>query len=140
MIYLIPTILIVLGALAAASFIIAKQPNAKVALDKLAPYQGIVGAIAAVWGLWQLIVLLIHIGYLPAAPVRYLIALAMVLLTVGLGFLMGFGLISKYALSKNAEAAAKGEQLRAKLVTFQTPMGLAGIAVGVVGLIMIFVR
>jgi hypothetical protein len=133
---LVPIILIVLGALAAANLIIAKQPNAKVVLDKVAPYQGFIGVGAFSWGLWQLILLLIHINLISLAPMHYLVALAMVLVTLGLGFLMGYELLQQYVLSKNAEAAVQGAAVRAKLMQFQIPLGLAGIVVGVVGLIM----
>jgi hypothetical protein len=133
---LAPIILILVGALAASGFIVAKQPNAKATMDKLAPFQGIIGIIAAIWGLWSLIQLLMHINLFSIVPMYYLITLVMVLLTLSLGFLMGYGLIAQYALSKNAEAAAKGELVRAKLVKFQTPLGLAGIVVGIIGLIM----
>ena len=47
-----------------------------------------------------------------------------------LGFLLGFALITKYALSKSPEAMAKGELLRLKLVSIQIPLGLIGIGVG----------
>jgi hypothetical protein len=137
---LVPIVLIVLGALAAATFVVAKRPDAKVLLDKVTPFQGVLGVVAAVWGAWQLIQLVIHISLIKLAPVSFLVGTAMVLLTVALGFLMGYALIVKYALSKNAEAAAKGEAVRAKLVTYQTPLGLAGMAVGVVGLVMTIVR
>ena len=38
-------LLLVAGALAASSFIIAKKPDAKKAMDKIAPYQGIIGVV-----------------------------------------------------------------------------------------------
>ena len=44
---LLAILLIAVGALAAASFIASKQPNAKAAIDKLVPIQGILGIIAA---------------------------------------------------------------------------------------------
>ena len=54
-------LMIVAGVLAAASLIAAKQPNAQQAIDKLVPFQGIVGiqtplGLAAIGiGLWALI-------------------------------------------------------------------------------------
>ena len=48
-----------------------------------------------------------------------------------LGFLLGFGLITKYALSKNEQALARGQQLRGKLVVYQIPLGLIGIGLGI---------
>ncbi len=49
---------------------------------------------------------------------------------LGVGFLLGFSLISKYALSKNEQAMAKGQQLRAKLLKIQAPLGLFAIVMG----------
>jgi hypothetical protein len=137
---LAPIILIVVSALAAASYIVTKRPDAKAALDKLTPFQGIIGVLAGLLGLWWTFDLLRHISLMSAAPMYYLLGLAVALLMVALGFLMGYGLIAKYALSKNAEAAARGEAMRMKLVKFQTPLGLAGIVVGVIGIIMAVVR
>ena len=44
--------LIVLGMLGASSLVIAKRPDAKHVIAKLAPYQGWIGAVSALWGAW----------------------------------------------------------------------------------------
>jgi hypothetical protein len=44
--------------------------------------------------------------------------------------MIGFGLINKYFLSKNAEAKEKGMRLREKLAPKQGKLGVLGIAVG----------
>jgi hypothetical protein len=130
--------LIVCGMLAIPALVVAKKPDAKKLLDKIMPYQGWIGLVVCVWGLWTLISGLIHAGafisLFRSGGVRFLVfwlsLLATGLMEAVLGFILGYVLISQYALSKNAEAAAKGELVRAKLVKIQVPLGLAGIALG----------
>lgn len=129
---LLALLLIVAGALAAASLIVQKQPNARDALAKLVPFQGIIGIILLLWGLWQLIDLLRYFGllmqYFPITAIAYLAA---VLVAIGLGILLGYGLIQQYVLSKNADASRSGEAVRAKLSGIQIPLGIAGIGLGI---------
>lgn len=128
-------VLIVCGVLAAANLIIAKRPDATAVIDKLRPAQGIVGAIALLWGVWTLISCIIGIGAITFAPISWLVTLAVGVVETGLGFLLAYPLLQQYALSKNADAARQGEATRARLVAYQTPLGLAGIALGVLAIL-----
>lgn len=129
---LLALLLIVAGALAAASLIVQKQPNAREAIAKLVPFQGIIGIVLLLWGLWQLIEILQVFGLLMRfAPITALAYLASVLVAIGLGILLGYSLIQQYVLSKNADASRSGEAVRAKLTGVQVPLGIAGIALGV---------
>ena len=129
---LLALLLIVAGALAAASLIVQKQPNARDALAKLVPFQGIIGIILLLWGLWQLIDLLRYFGLLMQFfPITAIAYLAAVLVAIGLGILLGYGLIQQYVLSKNADASRSGEAVRAKLSGIQIPLGIAGIGLGI---------
>jgi hypothetical protein len=126
-------LLIAAGILGAASLIVQKQPNAREAIAKLVPYQGIIGIILLVWAL---IVFLFRI--LPAIgallqffPLTGILLIVTFLVAIALGFLLGYGLIAQYALSKNADAARRGDALKMKLAAFQGPLGIAGIALGV---------
>ena len=129
---LLGILLIIAGILAAASLIVAKQPNAADAIKKLVPFQGIIGIILLLWGLYALLFgILPYFGiWLQIVPIRALAALAASLVAIGLGILLGYGLISQYALSKNADAARSGEAVRAKLTGVQVPLGIAGIILG----------
>lgn len=128
---LLALLLIIAGALAAASLIIQKQPNARDAIAKLVPFQGIIGIVLLLWGLWQLIELLRFFGILMQIfPITAIAYLASVLVAIGLGILLGYGLIQQYVLSKNADASRSGEAVRAKLTGIQVPLGIAGIALG----------
>jgi hypothetical protein len=129
---LLALLLIIAGALATASLIVQKQPNAREAIAKLVPFQGIIGIVLLLWGLWQLIELLRVFGFLMQyAPITALAYLASVLVAIGLGILLGYALIQQYVLSKNADASRSGEAVRAKLTGVQVPLGIAGIALGV---------
>ena len=48
-------ILLAGGILGAANLIVAKKPDAKVLIEKLTPFQGIIGIVMLVWGVWGLI-------------------------------------------------------------------------------------
>ena len=124
-------VLIVCGALAAASFIVARRPDAKQAIDKLVPYQGWIGLIVCVWGVWAIISAILSLGLLAHNPVWWITYMAVGVLEFVLGFLLGFGLITQYALSRSEQAMARGQQLRSKLVLYQIPLGLIGIGLGV---------
>lgn len=130
---LLGILLIAAGILAAASLIVQKQPNAGEMIKKLVPFQGIIGIILLLWGLYALLFgILPYLGaWMGYAPISGLAALAASLVAIGLGILLGYGLISQYALSKNADAARSGEVVRAKLTGIQVPLGVAGIILGI---------
>jgi hypothetical protein len=134
---LLALLLIVGGALAAAPLIVAKQPNAQEAINKLVPYQGIIGIVLLLWGLFVLLFRLLSVLglMLQFAPLTGIGMLLACLVAIALGILLGYALISKYALSSNADAARSGEMVRAKLTGIQIPLGIAGIVTGLWALI-----
>lgn len=136
---LLALLLIIAGALAIPSLIAKKNPNASEMLNKLVPFQGIIGIILLLWGLYMLFadVLAGALSFLMAvSPLWGIVYLLTVLVSIGLGALLGYGLIAKYALSKSADAARGGEMVFAKLASVQVPLGIAGIILGI--LLMIF--
>lgn len=131
-------LLIVLGILAVPSLILSKKPNAKELLDKLAPYQGWLGVIFFIWGVVGIFGVIGLLGYLGQGIfgiVLWILNLAIVLVELLLGFLMGYGLIAKYALSKNETAKAKGEEMLAKLAPLQGKLGIAAIIIGILAIV-----
>jgi hypothetical protein len=119
------------GVLSAANIIVGKKPNAKELIDKLVPYQGWIGAVMFIWGVWDLIYMFDIFGAFSIIPVTVLIIIVATLTELVLGFLLGFGLITKYALSKSEAAMEKGQAIRAKLSKFQGPLGIVAILVAV---------
>lgn len=125
-------IAIIGGLIASASVIVAKKPNAQELIDKLTPYQGWIGVILAFWGAWGVISSVLNIGNLSLA---WIIGLAVAVVQFIVGFLLGYGLISKYLLEKNESAKEKGQALRLKLTKYQIPAGLLLLALGVLSLV-----
>ena len=135
MAYVYGITLILLGCLAVPSLILAKKPDAKALFDKIAPYQGIIGIIFALWGVWGIIQCMLHIGWLSLIPVAWFVWLLVSVVEAALGFILGYGLISRLLLSKNEAAAEKGEKLLQKLLPLQGNLGLAAIVLGIIQII-----
>lgn len=135
---LTPLFLIVGGILAASGFIIAKKPNAQELINKLVPFQGWLGVVLFIWGIWDVFGLISALRWLSVYPIYWIVYLLGVVAELGIGFLLGYGLIAKYALANNEAAAKKGEETLAKLVKFQIPLGFLGIALGVIYFIIYF--
>jgi hypothetical protein len=121
--------LLVLGVLGAASLIIARRPDAKEAIGKLAPYQGWIGAISAIWGVWGIVSSVLSIGWMTTYPIYWFTFLADSVLSVLLGLLLGVGVMKTFI--KDANATAKMDQTIAKLSPYQGTLGLAAIGVGI---------
>ncbi len=124
-------ILLVLGVLGASSIILAKKPDAKEAIEKLSKIGGWVGVGAAIWGVWIVIQSLLNMGWLGAGLyflVLWVSGLATGLVMVALGFIFGYGMVTTYL---SAEARAKGEQMRLKLVGFQAKLGILSLILAI---------
>jgi hypothetical protein len=119
------------GILAASSLIIARKPNAKDLIDKITPFQGWLGIVMFFWGVWGTLSCITNISMLGHTPLRWTFWTASSVADLVVGFLLGFGLITKYALSRNPAAAARGQQIRASLAPLQGTFGLLAIATGV---------
>ena len=113
------------GVLAASSAIIAKKPNAKDLIDKFVPYQGWIGVVLLIWSVKSVLLLLKNFN---------LTLLFMAILQFVVGFLLAYGIISKYLLENNDEAKEKGQALRAKLIQYQVPAGIVLIVITVLRL------
>ena len=124
-------LLMLLGVLAVPGLIIAKRPDAKRIIDKIAPYQGWIGAILGLYGVYGLIRWFGLFGLLGAGVGPMLLwafYTAFVALMISLGFMLGVGVIKTFV--KDANAQAKMDQLLAKLAPKQGVLGLAALAVG----------
>ena len=129
-------VLLALGILGTAALIVKKKPDAKALIDKLAKFSGYIGALAALWGVWNIIDSIINIGLLSIMPLIWITALATGVVQAGLGFIFGWGMATTYL---SADARAKGEQMRQKLVAFQVILGLAAIGLAVWWILAVFV-
>ncbi len=119
--------LIILGVLAVPNLVL-KKPELKPTLDKITPYQGWIGAISAIWGVWRLIWSVLNIGLMQHAFLWWVTLTATNALVLGLGLLLGVGTLKTF--TKNAEAQAKLDQTVVKLAPYQGNLGIAALILG----------
>ena len=121
--------LAVLGILGASSLIISRRPDAAQMIAKLAPYQGWIGAVSALWGVWGVISCVLSIAWMTSYPIFWFTWVADSVLQVALGLLLGVGVLKTFI--KDPTASAKMDQTIAKLSPFQGTLGLVAIGVGI---------
>jgi hypothetical protein len=121
--------LAVLGILGASNLIIAKKPDAKEMIAKLAPYQGWIGVISCFWGVWGLISSVLGLGMLTTWPILWITLLATAVVQALLGFLLGIGVMKTFI--KDPKANEKMDQTLSKLSPYQGTLGLVAIGIGV---------
>jgi hypothetical protein len=121
--------LLVLGVVCASNLIIARKPDAKELIAKVAPYQGWIGAISALWGAWWLINWILNVGVMMTWPILGITWLANSILLLSLGLLCGIGVLKTFV--KAPAATEKLDLTVAKLAPYQAILGLVGIGVAV---------
>ncbi len=121
--------LALLGILAVPSLLLSKRPDAKEMLAKIQPFQGWMGAISALWGVWGIIQAVLHIGWLTSWPIFWATWLADSVLLAALGLILGIGTLKTFI--KDPTAQAKMDQTLAKLAPHQGRLGLVAVCVGV---------
>jgi len=122
--------LILLSIIAVPSLVLSKHAHAGELLSRIAPYQGWIGLAFCFWGLWGIIQAILNLGLISSVPIFWVTFLTASFIEFALGFLLGYGMISKLILSKNEEAMKKGEALLAKLAPWQGKLGLLGVIIG----------
>jgi len=131
--------LLILGILAAPSLVLSKKPDAAELLGKMAKWQGWIGFIAFLWGLWGIIWTILAIGWIAyGLPVRWFTWLICNIIELVLGFMLGYGLIAKYALSKSEAAKEKGAKVLAKLAPMTGTLAIISLIFGVWTIIAFF--
>jgi heme O synthase-like polyprenyltransferase len=128
--------LILLGVLAVPGLIIAKRPDARQLIDKIAPYQGWIGAISVLWGVFRLLHWFSLFPLLGGGigPMLYFVVYTVyVFLLIVLGFMLGIGVLKTFIKDPNANA--KMDQTLARLSPKQGVLGLVALANGAVLLI-----
>ena len=126
---LITPILLILGSILAISgLIIAKKPDAKALIDKLSPYQAIIGVAMLATGIWWV---LRWGGYLVDVFKFNAILAAAIWGVIGTSILLGalFGMpqIAKW-IPGDSPAEQKAMELSQKVAPFQVLLGLIGLA------------
>ena len=124
----INALLLVLGCLLAISaLIVAKKPDAKAALDKLVPFQALIGVGLIVLGIIN------FIRVLPALTDIFkvnLLSAAAVLTVIGDSVLLGalFGMPQIAKMIPDQKAEQKAMQISQKVAPYQVVLGLVGLA------------
>jgi len=120
-------LLIAGGILATSALIVAKKPDAKQWIDKLVPYQAIIGVALLAVGVLDLLRWLGALRHLlPDVPVHAVVWLAVIVTSILLGFLFGMTQIAKW-LPGHAAAEQKGRELSNKLAPYQLIIGVIGL-------------
>jgi hypothetical protein len=129
--WLFAILLIVTGALAAYSGIVRTWPNFRQGLDRIMPYKEWVAIPALIWGIWNLLRILAHLGMMTMLPAVWLIILLLAnAAAVVLGFILSYEWIAQYLLTNVPNARRRGEEWRSKLLPRQVAVGWAGIVLG----------
>jgi hypothetical protein len=133
------TVLVLLagGLIGASNIVIAKRPDAKDVIDKLIPFQGIIGVVLLLWGVVGVFDILRSLRFMQVSPFWYLVFVATVVTELGLGFLLAYGLITKVT---SGQAAAKAGQMHAKLTGYQSSLGVTAIALSVLFFLLTLMR
>lgn len=137
---LIGLLLIVASVLAVSGFIISKKPQAKDLIDKIVPFQGIIGVALLALGL------IFAIGWFGKMeriskvgeewtlfPFAFYLGTAAAIL---LGFLFGMPLIAKW-IPGETPAEQKAMEMQKKIAGFSTIVGALGL---LFGLLMLYYR
>ncbi len=124
---------IALGAFILAPRFLGENEDAAAALEKVTPFQGIIGLIVVVFAL-------LAFGSLIGAISMYDLFRISLMLTIfdilALGFVLGYGLISEQVLSKSENASTKGTELNDRLQPRQELLGMAAIGLAVLTIIL----
>jgi hypothetical protein len=126
-------LLIVGGVVAASSLIVAKKPDAKAILDKLVPFQALIGLILLGFGIIYFVISgpISMIKSIKVEPLLGASNVGGVLVAILLGFVFALPQIIRAA--PNAEQRA--HEMAQKILPFQLLLGLAAAACGVIGLL-----
>jgi hypothetical protein len=130
--------LFILGVLGASNLIIARKPDAKELIAKISPYQGWIGAICALYGVWGIISSVLSLSLLGSLPIYWALGLATSVVMVALGVLLGIGTLKTFI--KQPQAVAKMDQLVTKLAPKQGVLGLIAIGLSVACIVVSFLH
>jgi len=113
------------GALAAANFVIEKLPNSKSLIEKMIPYQAVIGVAAMILSVMKLL----DAFTLKADFFTQLINFSCIASTAIVGFLLGFPMVQQF-MSNDEKSKAKAEDVRKKLSPYQVIAGLVALGTG----------
>jgi len=116
--------LLIGGILGAAGLIVKNKPSAAELIGKITPWQGWIGVILLLWGIWTIIGSFASMALLPLVGLLILIT---GILEIVLGILLGWSLIVQWT----GGGGEKGQQMYNKIVPFQGIFGIIAICVAI---------
>jgi hypothetical protein len=116
--------LLIGGILGAAGLIVRGRPTAAELIGKITPWQGWIGVILLLWGIWTIIG---SFGTMVLLPLIGLLILITGILEVVLGFLLGWSLIVQWT----GGGGEKGEAMYKKISPFQGIFGIIAICAAI---------
>lgn len=123
------------GLLAAAALIIAKKPDAKQYIDRLAAYQAFIGvgliAVSLINFLRMLGSISLLLEFLPLFAISYL---AMIVAGFALGALFGMPQIAKW-IPGESSAEQKAVELSKKVAPYQVALGVVSVIASLIVLL-----
>lgn len=119
--------LLVLGALGAAS-LIARRPEGRKVLAALEPYQGWIGALSVVLGVWHLLGALLGTGFIRWWVLAWLVWVAGAAILVALGLVLGVGVLRTFF--KSPAAQARLDRWTRSLQPYRERLGIAAMVLG----------
>jgi hypothetical protein len=125
------------GTLALSGLIVAKKPDAKQIIDKLVPFQAIIGVGLLVLAIYFLVKMgpVNMIRVLKVMPVPGIAMIGAVLSGIGLGFFFGMPQIAKWAPGQSS-AEVKALELSQRLAPYTAIVGIVAVASGALMLLM----
>jgi hypothetical protein len=124
--------LIFVGILAAPQYVTSRSPDAQGVVDSITPYAGWIGLVAALFGLWTAVDFLAFEYWLMRYVfVYWLTGFLSGLVLLGLGFLLSYPVLNQRLSRQSAEAAKRVDEVRAKMMPFQSLLAIAAIILGV---------
>lgn len=109
------------GILCLASLIAKKQPNATEWINKIAPYQGWIGIVLLIWGVFDLFQISTVLSYGNILVIIFWAS--MTASEIICGFLLSFGLIIHYTSKDNSTPNEKANRIKNKLANYQILFG-----------------
>jgi hypothetical protein len=116
--------LLIGGILGAAGLIVKGRPTAAELIGKITPWQGWIGVILLLWGIWTIIGSFATMTLLPLVGLLILIT---GILEVVLGFLLGWSLIVQWT----GGGGEKGAEMYKKISPFQGIFGIIAICAAI---------
>ncbi len=119
-------VLIAGGLLAASTVIVARRPDAQHHIDKLVPFQAIIGISLLVLGFINLVKNVEFFKQMSGYPFYAGAFLSVIGCSILLGFLFGMPVIGKL-IPGNSSAEQKAAQIASQIAGFQIILGALGI-------------